>query len=82
MNAPAPQGIGLTPPSFVKHPKLVAWVAEMVASGQMPPPEARQPTATERESLHAWLRAFLAAEARAHAGDPGRVVLRPAVPRR
>jgi len=31
MNAPAPQGIGLAPPSFVKNPKLVAWVAEMVA---------------------------------------------------
>ncbi len=31
MNAPAPRGIGLTPPSFVKNPKLVAWVAEMVA---------------------------------------------------
>ena len=31
MKAPAPRGIGLTPPSFVKNPKLVAWVAEMVA---------------------------------------------------
>ncbi len=31
MNAPAPQGIGLATPSFVKNPKLVAWVAEMVA---------------------------------------------------
>ena len=31
MNAPAPRGIGLTPPSFVKNSKLVAWVAEMVA---------------------------------------------------
>jgi phosphoenolpyruvate carboxykinase (GTP) len=31
MNAPAPQGIGLTPPTFVKNAKLVAWVAEMVA---------------------------------------------------
>ena len=31
MNATAPRGIGLTPPSFVKNPKLVAWVAEMVA---------------------------------------------------
>ncbi len=30
MNAPAPQGIGLTPPTFVKNAKLVAWVAEMV----------------------------------------------------
>jgi len=31
MNAPSPQGIGLTTPSFVKNPKVVAWVAEMVA---------------------------------------------------
>ena len=31
MNAPAPQGIGLTPPTFVKNAKLVAWVGEMVA---------------------------------------------------
>jgi phosphoenolpyruvate carboxykinase (GTP) len=31
MNAPAPQGTGLNPPSFVKNPKLLAWVAEMVA---------------------------------------------------
>jgi phosphoenolpyruvate carboxykinase (GTP) len=31
MNAPAPQGIGLSPPFFVKNPKLIAWVSEMVA---------------------------------------------------
>jgi phosphoenolpyruvate carboxykinase (GTP) len=31
MNAPAPQGIGLNAPSFVNNPKLIAWVAEMVA---------------------------------------------------
>jgi len=31
MNAPAPQGIGLNAPSFVKNPKLIAWVADMVA---------------------------------------------------
>ncbi len=31
MNAPASQGIGLTPPSFVKNPKLISWVADMVA---------------------------------------------------
>ncbi len=31
MNAPAPQGIGLSPPFFVKNRKLIAWVAEMVA---------------------------------------------------
>lgn len=31
MNAPLPQGLELTPPSFVKHTKLIAWVSEMVA---------------------------------------------------
>jgi len=31
MNAPVPQGIGLKAPSFVKNPKLIAWVADMVA---------------------------------------------------
>jgi len=51
-------------------------VAEVVSDGQMPPPDARQPTEAERESLRQGLRAFLAAEAVAHAGDPGRVVLR------
>ena len=51
-------------------------VAEVVADGQMPPPDADQPTEAERESLRQGLRAFLAAEAVAHAGDPGRVVLR------
>jgi phosphoenolpyruvate carboxykinase (GTP) len=31
MNAPVPLGIGLNAPSFVKNPKLIAWVADMVA---------------------------------------------------
>ncbi len=31
MNAPVPQGTGLNTPSFVKNPKLIAWVADMVA---------------------------------------------------
>ncbi len=31
MNVPVPQGIGLNAPSFVKNPKLIAWVADMVA---------------------------------------------------
>jgi hypothetical protein len=51
-------------------------VADMVTSAQMPPPESDQPTDEERRILADWLQAFLAAEARAHAGDPGRVVLR------
>ena len=64
------------PESLQKHLRLVQRIAEMVESGQMPPPESDQPTAAERQGLDEWLRAFLSAEARAHAGDPGRVVLR------
>ena len=62
--------------AFRAHPKLVRRVEEMVSSGQMPPPESGQPTDAERQAVDTWLKAFLAAEARAHAGDPGRVVLR------
>ena len=51
-------------------------VAEMVASGQMPPPETDQPSDEERAEIGQWLHDFLKAEARALAGDPGRVVLR------
>jgi hypothetical protein len=59
-----------------KHAKLLQRVEDMVTSGQMPPPESDQPTDEERRVLADWLQAFLLAEARAHAGDPGRVVLR------
>ncbi|MFM8802514.1 MAG: DUF1587 domain-containing protein, partial [Planctomycetia bacterium] len=59
-----------------RHARLLERVAEMVTTAQMPPPESDQPTDEERRVLADWLRAFLAAEARAHAGDPGRVVLR------
>lgn len=58
------------------HVRLMQRVADMVTSGQMPPPDAEQPSDNERQVLAEWLREFLAAEARAHAGDPGRVVLR------
>jgi len=64
------------PAGLGRHAKLMQRVAEMVTSGQMPPPDSDQPTDAERRVLADWLRAFLAAEARAHAGDPGRVVLR------
>jgi hypothetical protein len=51
-------------------------VDEMLYSGQMPPKKARQPTEEERSKLQEWVRGFLTEEARARAGDPGRVVLR------
>ena len=51
-------------------------VAEMVEAGEMPPADSPRPTADERRQLVAWVRGFLAAEARARAGDPGPVPLR------
>jgi hypothetical protein len=55
-----------------------AWqkVGEMLDGGQMPPKDAPQPTDVERTTLRGWVRGHLTAEARAHAGDPGRVPLR------
>lgn len=51
-------------------------VSEMLETGQMPPKSAKQPSEDERTKLRAWIRGFLKSEAKAHAGDPGRVVLR------
>ena len=42
----------------------------------MPPKDAPQPSAAERKQLQSWVRSFLTLEAKARAGDPGRVVLR------
>lgn len=50
--------------------------ADVVSDGQMPPQDADQPSEAERTQLATWLRDFLRGEAEAHAGDPGRVVLR------
>ena len=49
---------------------------EQLEAGEMPPKEKPQPTADERKQLIAWVAAFLDAEARARAGDPGHVPLR------
>jgi hypothetical protein len=59
-----------------KHPKTWQKVAEMLGNGLMPPQDAEQPTKPEREQLQKWVTDDLRIEARAHAGDPGRVVLR------
>ena len=51
-------------------------VADMLSSRQMPPRKSEQPGTEEHQKLLQWVQGFLTAEARAHAGDPGRVVLR------
>lgn len=62
--------------SVRKHPRVWQKVGEMLDSGQMPPKDAKQPTDSERARLRQWTKSYLTAEAKAHAGDPGRVVLR------
>ncbi len=59
-----------------KHPRIWQKVGEMLDSAQMPPKDAKQPTPAERKQLQQWVKSFLTSEARARAGDPGRVVLR------
>ena len=62
--------------SVRKHPQVWQKVGEMLESGQMPPKDSKQPTAAELTKLRQWVRGYLTIEAAAHAGDPGRVVLR------
>ena len=51
-------------------------VRYMLASRQMPPKDAPQPSDTELTSLQSWVGRLLVEEARASAGDPGPVPLR------
>jgi hypothetical protein len=48
----------------------------MLENGEMPPKKSPQPSAEERKRIVAWARGLMDAEARARAGDPGRVVVR------
>jgi hypothetical protein len=59
-----------------KHAPTWQKVAEMLATGQMPPKDAKQPSDDERAKLRDWVQRFLKEEARRRAGDPGPVVLR------
>jgi hypothetical protein len=59
-----------------KHPETWQKVGEMLETRQMPPKDAPQPNDADRARLHQWVRTYLKTEARAQAGDPGRVVLR------
>lgn len=59
-----------------KATKVWQKVGEMIDGGQMPPKDAKQPTAGEKKQLQTWVRAHLKEEAKAHAGDPGKVTLR------
>jgi len=62
--------------SMLAKPKVLDAVAERLRLGDMPPEEATQPAAVERERLIGWISAALDAEASARDGDPGPVTLR------
>ena len=51
-------------------------VLRMLDTRQMPPMESLQPSDDDRMLLRSWTRSLLENEVRAHAGDPGPVVLR------
>lgn len=59
-----------------KHPHVWQQVAEMLGNGLMPPQDADQPSDEARARLRRWVGDYLALEAQARAGDPGRVILR------
>lgn len=60
-----------------KATKVWQKIGDMIDGGQMPPKDATEkPTADEKKTLQTWVRAYLKNEAKAHAGDPGKVTLR------
>jgi uncharacterized protein DUF1592/uncharacterized protein DUF1588/uncharacterized protein DUF1587/uncharacterized protein DUF1585/uncharacterized protein DUF1595/cytochrome c len=65
-----------SPAQAQQKPRVWQKVLEMVHDGEMPPKDSKQPTPAERQNLLRGIHVFLNAEARARAGDPGRVVLR------
>ncbi len=59
-----------------REPRVWEKSLEMLHLQEMPPQKADQPEEAERATLERWITDLLAAEGRARAGDPGRVVLR------
>jgi Protein of unknown function (DUF1592)/Protein of unknown function (DUF1588)/Protein of unknown function (DUF1587)/Protein of unknown function (DUF1585)/Protein of unknown function (DUF1595)/Planctomycete cytochrome C len=59
-----------------QNPRIWQSVVEQVSLGEMPPKDKPQPTPARREQLLGWANGVLDDFARAHAGDPGPVVLR------
>ena len=62
--------------AVTKDPAVWEKVAEQLALGEMPPAKKSQPSAGQKAELQKWLRGTLREMAKAHAGDPGPVVLR------
>ncbi|MBL6704509.1 MAG: DUF1592 domain-containing protein [Planctomycetaceae bacterium] len=59
-----------------KQPEVWEHVQEQLSLGEMPPKDAKQLSAEQKQQLVSWVRATLNEIALANAGDPGPVVLR------
>lgn len=59
-----------------KHPETWQKVGQMLDTAQMPPKDEKQLAPAEKAKLEKWVHGYLTMEARARAGDPGKVVLR------
>ena len=60
----------------LKRPHLWQKAVEQLSLGEMPPKAMPQPSQEQRAQLVAWANRALTVAAKAHAGDPGPVVLR------
>ncbi|MBL8210591.1 MAG: DUF1592 domain-containing protein [Bryobacterales bacterium] len=60
----------------LREPRVWQKVVEQLTLEQMPPKPLPSPSTADRAKMLAWVNAALATAARAHAGDPGPVVLR------
>lgn len=61
---------------FRQEPRVWQKALFMLENNEMPPKKSKQLAAEQKATLIAWIHQYLAAEAHAGAGDPGRVVLR------
>jgi hypothetical protein len=66
----------LTVSTMASNPRRWEMVLERLQAREMPPEEARQPEALERDRVIAWIRELRDHEAKRSAGDPGVVLAR------
>ena len=65
-----------SPRDASRDPRIWQKAVEQISVGEMPPKAMPQPSSAERARLLGWADSVLQTVARAHAGDPGPVVLR------
>ena len=62
--------------SFARDFRAWRVVTQQIRNRRMPPRDAAQPSAAQRQRLSAWIQGRLQQAVTQHAGDPGRIVMR------